>query len=39
MNGKEIRGEIYYAISQCAKANKKYMRDYDKNKESPYLKY
>ena len=30
---KEIRSEVY------AKANNKYMKDYDENKESPYLKY
>ena len=36
---KEIRGGICNAIHQYAKANNKYMKDYDKNKESPYLKY
>ena len=30
---KEIRSGVY------AKANNKYMKDYDENKESPYLKY
>ena len=34
---KGIRGEIYYAINQYAKANKKYMKDYDKNKERHIL--
>ena len=32
-------GGIYHAIHQCAKANNKYMNDYDKNKEPSYLKY
>ena len=36
---KEIRGGICYAIHRYAKANNKYMKDYDKNKESLYLKY
>ena len=36
---KEIRGGICYAIHWYAKANNKYMKDCDKNKESPYLKY
>ena len=36
---KGIRGGICYAIHQYAKANNKYMKDYDKIKESPYLKY
>ena len=31
---KGIRGGIHYAIHQYVKANKKYMKDYDKNKES-----
>ena len=30
---KEIKSGVY------AKANNKYMKDYDENKESPYLKY
>ena len=29
---KEIRGGICHAILQYAKANDKYMKDYDKNK-------
>ena len=36
---KGIRGEIYHVIHQYAKANNKYMKKYNKNKESPYLKY
>ena len=36
---KSIRGGIYHAIHQYSKANNKYMKDYDKNKESSYLKY
>ena len=36
---KRIRGEICHAIHQYAKANNKYMKDYDKNKESSYLRY
>ena len=34
-----IRGGICYAIYHYVKANKKYMKDYDKSKESLYLKY
>ena len=36
---KGIRGGICHAVYQYAKANKKYMRDYNKNKESSYLKH
>ena len=36
---KGIRGGICHVIHQYTKANKKYMKDYDKNKESSYLKY
>ena len=36
---KGIRGGIYHVIHRYAKANNKYMKDYDKNKESSYLKY
>ena len=32
-----IRGEIYHSIYRYAKDNNKYMKDYDKNKESSYL--
>ena len=31
---KSIRGGIYHAIHRYSKANNKYMKDYDKNKES-----
>ena len=34
---KGIRGEIYLSIYRYEKANNKYMKDYDKNKESLYL--
>ena len=36
---KGIRGGICNAIYHHAKANNKYMNDYDKNKESSYLNY
>ena len=36
---KGIRGEICHAIYRYAKTNNKYMKDYNKNKKSPYLKY
>ena len=36
---KGIRGGICHAVHQYAKVNNKYMKDYDKNKESSYLKY
>ena len=39
MVGKGIRGKICHAIHHYTKANNKYMKDYDKNKESLYLKY
>ena len=34
-----VRGGICRSIYIYAKANKKYMKDYDKNKESSYLQY
>ena len=36
---KDIRGGICHSIYQYAKANNKYMKDYSKNKESPYIPY
>ena len=36
---KDVRGGIYHSIYRYAKANNKYMEDYDKNNESLYLKY
>ena len=36
---KGIRGAICHSIYQYAKANNKYMKDYDKNKESSYIEY
>ena len=35
---KKINGRICH-VTRYAKANKKYMKDYYKNKESSYLKY
>ena len=34
-----IRGAICHAIKRYAKANNKYMNDYNKNKESSYIQY
>ena len=36
---KDIRGGTCRDIYLCAKTNNKYMREYDKNKESSYLNY
>ena len=36
---KSIQGGIYHAIFQYVKANNKYIKNYDKHKESSYLKY
>ena len=36
---KELRRGICHPIHRYIKANNKYTKDYDKNKESPYLKY
>ena len=34
-----IRGGICHAIRRYAEANNKYMKNYDKNKESSYIQY
>ena len=34
-----IRGGICHSIHRCAKANNKYMKNYDKNEESFYIQY
>ena len=34
-----IRGRICHAIQRYAKANNKYMNDYNKNKEFSYIQY
>ena len=36
---KGIRGGIFHSIYRYAKANDKYMKVYDENKESSYIKY
>ena len=36
---KGIRGGMYHSVYQYAKGNNKYMKDYNKNKESSYLQY
>ena len=36
---KGISGGIWHSIYRHAKANIKYMKDYDKNKKSPYIQY
>ena len=36
---KGIREGTFHALHRYAKANSKYMKDYDQNKELPYLKY
>ena len=36
---KGIRREIIHAIHRYAETNNKYMKNYDQNKESPYLMY
>ena len=36
---KGIRGRICHAIHRYAKANNKYMNNYDKNKKSSYIQY
>ena len=40
INGiKKYQGRTFYAIHQYVKSNNKYMKDYDKNKDSLYLIY
>ena len=39
MIGRGIRVGICHATHQYVKPNNKYMKDYDKNKESSYLKH
>ena len=34
-----IRGEICHAVHRYAKANNRYMKDYDESKESSYIQY
>ena len=36
---KGIRGGICHAVHRYAKPNNKYMKNYDKNKESSYIQY
>ena len=36
---KGIRGGIHHSVYQYAKANSKYIKDFDKNKESSYFQY
>ena len=36
---KGTRGRIYHATHRYAKADNKYMKNYDENKESSYLQY
>ena len=36
---KRINGRIFHEIHRYVKANKKQIKNYDKNKESPYFKY
>ena len=36
---KGITDGLWHSINRYAKANNKYIKDYDKNEESSYLKY
>ena len=35
----DMKGGMCHSIYRCAKANKKYMKNYNKNKESLYIQY
>ena len=39
MVAKGIRGVIYHSVHRYAKVISRYMKDYDKNRESSYLKF
>ena len=39
MVNKSRRGGVFYSIYRYGKASNKYMKNYDKNKESSYLQY
>ena len=39
MEEKEIRRGMCHALHRYSKANNKYMKNYDKNKESSYIQY
>ena len=39
MVGKDIRRGTCHSFYRYAKANNKYMKDYDKNKKSSYIQY
>ena len=39
MVDKGIKEGIFHSINRYAKANNKYMKDYDRNKKSSYIKY
>ena len=36
---KGIRGGLWHSVNRYVKASNKYIKDYDKNQESSYLKY
>ena len=35
----KIRGKTFHSVNRCAYANNKHMNDFDKSKESSYVKY